>query len=64
MGKKSKDKLRKAAKQEHRATIATQALIGSAITRALTPVAKATDEPPLLALGIGTLALGDRKSVV
>ena len=58
MGKKSKDKLRKAAKQEHRATIATQALIGSAITRALTPVAKATDEPPLLALGIGTLALG------
>ena len=58
MGKKSKDKLRKAAKQEHRATIATQALIGSAITRALTPVAKAIDEPPLLALGIGTLALG------
>ncbi|MGJ3627770.1 hypothetical protein AB5I41_13755 [Sphingomonas sp. MMS24-JH45] len=26
--------------------------------KALAPVAKAADEPPLLALGLGTLALG------
>jgi len=56
MGKKKA--VKKAAKREHDALAPVRALGGSGAVRALTPLAKATDEPPLLALGLGTLALG------
>lgn len=56
MGKKKV--VKKAAKREHDALAPVRALAGSSAVRALTPLAKATDEPPLLALGLGTLALG------
>ena len=57
MGKK-KDKARKAAEKEHRATRAVRLDGDGLVAALLAPVAKATDEPPLLALAVGTLALG------
>ncbi|MBB3695082.1 phosphatase PAP2 family protein [Sphingomonas sp. BK580] len=56
MGKKKA--VERAAAREHDALAPVRALAGSTAVRALTPLAKATDEPPLLALGLGTLALG------
>jgi len=56
MGKKKA--VKKAARREHDALAPVRALAGSGAVRALTPLAKATDEPPLLALGLGTLAIG------
>ncbi|TCP33791.1 phosphatase PAP2 family protein [Sphingomonas sp. BK235] len=56
MGKKKA--VKKAAAREHEALAPLHQLAGSTAVRALTPLAKATDEPPLLALGVGTLALG------
>ncbi|MGK6322332.1 phosphatase PAP2 family protein [Sphingomonas sp. DT-51] len=50
--------VKQAAAREHDALAPVRALSGTAAVRALTPLAKATDEPPLLALGVATLALG------
>ncbi|MDR6788226.1 membrane-associated phospholipid phosphatase [Sphingomonas sp. BE138] len=58
MGKKKKKALREAAAREHDATEPLRALAATGAMRALAPIAKATDEPPLLALGLGTLAIG------
>ncbi len=58
MGKKKKKALRAAAEHEHDAHGPMRALAAMGAMRALAPVAKATDEPPLLALGLGTLAIG------
>lgn len=62
MSKQAKQKPGKLAKRvagaEHRATRAVTQLAESAPVRALSPLAAATDEPPLLALGLGTLAAG------
>lgn len=58
MSKKKKKAAKQVARKEH-AVLAP--LIGLSQTRAvqaLSPVAKATDEPPLLALGLATLAAG------
>lgn len=57
MGKKKKA-LRKAAEREHDALAPLRALAGGAALKAMAPLARGTDEPPLLALGLGTLALG------
>jgi membrane-associated phospholipid phosphatase len=57
MGKKKKA-LRAAAEREHDAHGPARALAAMGAMRALAPIAKATDEPPLLALGLGTLAIG------
>lgn len=51
-------KVHKAAVREHEASRHITTLADTAPIRALAPLAKATDEPPLLALGISTLALG------
>lgn len=51
-------KVEKAAKTEHRLLARVTGLADHKAVKALSPVAKATDEPPLLVLGIGTLALG------
>lgn len=51
-------KVEKAAKKEHRLLAGITGLADSKAVKALSPVAKVTDEPPLLALGLGTLALG------
>jgi membrane-associated phospholipid phosphatase len=58
MGKKKKQALREAAAREHDAHAPLRALAAAGAMRALGPIAKATDEPPLLALGLGTLAIG------
>ncbi len=58
MGKKKKKALRAAAAREQDATAPLRALAAAGAMRALAPIAKATDEPPLLALGLGTLAIG------
>ncbi|PZQ61829.1 MAG: PA-phosphatase [Sphingomonas taxi] len=58
MGKKKKKALREAAAREHDAHGPLRALAATGAMRALAPVAKLTDEPPLLALGLGTLAIG------
>lgn len=58
MGKKKKQALREAAEREHDAHAPMRALAAAGAMRALAPVAKLTDEPPLLALGLGTLAIG------
>ncbi|MEH3103116.1 MAG: phosphatase PAP2 family protein [Sphingomonas phyllosphaerae] len=58
MGKKKKKALRAAAQREHDATAPLRAMAAAGAMRALAPIAKATDEPPLLALGLGTLAIG------
>ncbi len=58
MGKKKKKALREAAAREHEAHAPLRALAATGAMRALAPIAKATDEPPLLALGLGTLAIG------
>lgn len=59
-GKKqaAKAKAGKAAAKEHRATAAMRALGDSAPVKALTPLAKLADEPPLAWLSVGTLAAG------
>ncbi len=57
MGKK-KDKVRKAADKEHRVTRKLRLDEDGFVAALLSPVAKATDEPPLLALAVGTVALG------
>ena len=57
MGKK-KDRARKVAEKEHRMTRALRVDDNGVVAALLAPVAKATDEPPLLALALGTLALG------
>lgn len=49
---------KKAAHKEHALLERVTGLAETRLVRALAPVAKATDEPPLLALGLGTLALG------
>lgn len=56
MGKKKDAK--KLAQAEHRHTAPVRAWGDRTVVKALSPLAKATDEPPLLALGLGTLALG------
>jgi membrane-associated phospholipid phosphatase len=56
-GKKAKA-LKKAAHKEHRLLRRVTGLAETRVVKALSPAAKATDEPPLLALGLGTLALG------
>ncbi|KTT72454.1 phosphatase PAP2 family protein [Sphingomonas endophytica] len=58
MGKKKKQAIRAAAEREHEAHAPLRALATAGVVRALTPVSKLTDEPPLLALGLGTLAVG------
>lgn len=55
---KNKDKVRKAAEKEHRMTKALRLDGDGLVAALLAPVAKATDEPPLLALAVGTLVLG------
>ena len=55
-GKKAAAK--KLAAKEHQHTGAAAKLRNSGPVRVLEPVAKAADQPPLLALGAGTLALG------
>ena len=62
MGKKKKA-LRAAAEREHDAHGPARALAAMGAMRALAPIAKATDEPPLLALGLGTLAIGEAGAV-
>lgn len=57
MGKK-KDKARSVAEKEHRMTRGLRVDENGIVAAVLAPVAKATDEPPLLALAVGTLALG------
>jgi membrane-associated phospholipid phosphatase len=57
MGKKKKA-VRVAAEREHDLHGPARALATMGAMRALAPIAKATDEPPLLALGLGTLAIG------
>ena len=56
-GKKAKA-LKKAAHKEHRLLRRVTGLAETRVVKSLSPAAKATDEPPLLALGLGTLALG------
>lgn len=58
MGKKKKKALRAAAEREHDTTAPLRAVAAAGAMRALAPIAEATDEPPLLALGLGTLAIG------
>lgn len=48
----------KVAETEHGLLARVIDLSGTRVVQALSPIAKATDEPPLLALGIGTLAFG------
>lgn len=57
MAKKKKD-AEKLARAEHRTLAPVRAWGDRTVVKALGPLAKATDEPPLLALGLGTLALG------
>lgn len=57
MGKKKKA-VSEAAAREHELHAPARELAGTRTMQALGPVAKLTDEPPLLALGLGTLALG------
>jgi membrane-associated phospholipid phosphatase len=49
---------KKVARKEHQALAPVRAWGDRTVVKALGPLAKATDEPPLLALGLGTLALG------
>lgn len=56
MGKKKQAK--KLARAEHDRLAPVRAWGDRTVVKALGPLAKATDEPPLLALGLGTLALG------
>lgn len=58
MGGKAKKKAQRLAKAEHRAERPLLALATTPLIRMLSPAAKAADEPQLLALGIGTFALG------
>lgn len=51
-------KMRKVAEREHELSRHVTRLAESAPVRALTPLAQATDEPPLLVLGLSTLAVG------
>jgi membrane-associated phospholipid phosphatase len=55
---KAKRTAHKVGKAEHRATAAVRRLGDTAPVKALAPLAKLTDEPPLAALAAGTLALG------
>jgi len=52
------DKVQQAAEAEHHALAPVLALQGSTAVRLLTPLAKAADEPPLMALSAATLAAG------
>ncbi|WP_288457857.1 phosphatase PAP2 family protein [uncultured Sphingomonas sp.] len=58
MGGKAKKKAQRLAKAEHRAERPLLAMASTPLIRMLSPAAKAADEPQLLALGIGTFALG------
>ena len=58
MSKKAGKAAKAVAKKEHALLERVVALRDHGVVKALSPVAKATDEPPLLALGLGTLALG------
>lgn len=58
MAKSVKKAARVAAAKEHRATSVLRRLGDSAPVRALRPLAKMADEPPLAALATATLALG------
>lgn len=57
-GKHAKKKAKKLARLEHRLLAGLSRQGDAATVRALTPLAKAADEPPLLALALGTLVLG------
>jgi membrane-associated phospholipid phosphatase len=50
--------IEQAAQAEHRLLEPVLELNGSTLVRALTPLAKAADEPPLIALSLATLATG------
>ena len=52
------DKVNSAAEAEHHLLEPVLALQGSKVVRALTPLAKAADEPPLVALSVATLLGG------
>lgn len=55
---KKKAGAKKVAHLEHRALQPLTALRDSKVVRVLEPLAKASDEPPLLTLALGTLAVG------
>ena len=55
---KKKSSAKKAAHAEHRALAPLVALRDSRAVKALEPLAKASDEPPLMLLALGTLAAG------
>lgn len=54
----TRDQLQRAADAEHRLIEPVMALEDSKVVRALTPLAKAMDEPPLMAIAIVTLTAG------